>query len=333
MTRIAVLGAGSWGTTLADLLARQGHEVLLWAYEPEVVDQINRRHVNETFLPGCPLVPGLVADGDARRVAGSGAELVLSVVPSHACRAVLTAVADALPAGAPLVSATKGLETGSLKRMSEVAAEVAPGAAFVVLSGPSFAREVHQGQPTAVVAASRDPAAAAAAQGVFSAGTFRVYTHHDVTGVELGGALKNVIAIAAGILEGLGLGHNPRAALITRGLAEMTRLGVAMGADPMTFAGLAGLGDLVLTATGDLSRNRSLGIALGRGQSLAAHGAAHRTVAEGVNATRAALALAARAGVELPIAAQVAAVLFDGKAPAAAITDLMERTLKAEQWT
>jgi glycerol-3-phosphate dehydrogenase (NAD(P)+) len=262
----------------------------------------------------------------------AGRDLVLCAAPSHAWRAVLTGVTQQLVPGAILVSATKGLETGTLKRMSEVAAEVVPQVRFVVLSGPSFAREVYQGQPTAIVAAATDPAAATRAQETFSSSYFRVYSHHDVVGVELGGALKNVIAIAAGILEGLGLGHNPKAALITRGLAEMTRLGVAFGAEPGTFAGLAGMGDLVLTATGDLSRNRSLGIALGRGETLAAHTAAHRTVAEGVNATRAALALAQRVAVELPITAKVAEVLFDGKSPRVAIGELMERTLKAEQW-
>jgi glycerol-3-phosphate dehydrogenase (NAD(P)+) len=332
VSRVGVFGAGSWGTTLADLLARQGHDVVLWAYEPEVVEQINRERVNGIFLPGCDLAPGLTADGDVRRVA-TGRDLLLSVVPSHAWGRVLAGVGDAIAPGALLVSATKGLETGTLRRMSEVAAEVVPQARFVVLSGPSFAREVYQRQPTAVVAASADPEAALAAQAAFSCGHFRVYSHHDVAGVELGGALKNVIAIAAGILEGLGLGYNPKAALITRGLAEMTRLGTAFGAEPRTFAGLAGLGDLVLTATGDLSRNRSLGIALGRGESLAGYTAAHRTVAEGVNATQAALALADRAGVELPIAARLADILFEGKPPRQAIGELMERTLKAEQWT
>lgn len=332
MSRIGVLGAGSWGTTLADLLARRGHEVVIWAYEPEVVQQINAERINGVFLPGCPLSPALTADGDASRVA-SGRDLLLCAVPSHAWGTVMAGVAGALAPGALVVSATKGLETGTLRRMSEVAADVVPAARFVVLSGPSFAREVYEGQPTAVVAASDDPQAARDTQAAFSSGRFRVYSHHDVPGVELGGALKNVIAIAAGILEGLGLGHNPKAALITRGLAEMTRLGLAFGADARTFAGLAGLGDLVLTATGDLSRNRSLGKALGQGQSLAEHSAAHRTVAEGVNATRAGLALASRAGVELPITAKVAEILFEAKPPRQAIGELMERTLKAEQWT
>jgi glycerol-3-phosphate dehydrogenase (NAD(P)+) len=331
MTRIGVLGAGGWGTTLADHLARLGHEVTLWAYESEVVEEINQSHRNSLFLPDCPLAPALTASGDPFAVIEE-ADLVLSVVPSHAVRSVLGRIGSRLAEGQLYVSATKGIETDRLKRMSEVAAELAPQARYVVLSGPSFALEVYQRQPTAVVAASADGEAARSAQQVFSGGPLRVYSQHDVIGVELGGALKNVIAIAAGILEGLGLGHNPKAALITRGLAEMTRLGTALGADPMTFAGLAGMGDLVLTATGQLSRNRSLGVALGQGQRLADYAAAHRTVAEGVNTTRAAVRLAERAGVELPITAKVAEVLFEGKQPALAVSELMERTLKAEQW-
>lgn len=331
MTRIGVLGAGSWGTTLADLLARHGHDVLLWAREPEVVQGITAHRENALFLAGCRLHESLRTTADLRTAAAHG-EMLLVAVPSHAWRSAVSSVAADVPAGLVLVSATKGLETDSLHRMSEVAAEVLPQARFVVLSGPSFAQEVHQGQPTAVVAASHDAGAAERVRDTFSGPAFRVYSHTDVVGVELGGALKNVIAIAAGILDGLGLGHNPRAALITRGLAEMTRLGVAAGAEAATFAGLAGLGDLVLTATGDLSRNRTLGRALGLGSTLEAWVASHRTVAEGVNATRAALALAARHGVELPITAKVAEILFEAKPPRQAIGELMERTLKAEQW-
>lgn len=332
MTRIGVLGAGSWGTTLADLLAREGHEVRIWAWESAVVEQINREHVNGLFLDGCMLVPGLVALDDPA-AAVRDAELVVSAAPSHAVRQVLGRAADAIGDGTPLVSATKGLETDTLQRMSEVAAAVVPAARFVALSGPSFAAEVYAGQPTAVVAASTDSDTAEIVQQAFSTARFRVYTGSDVVGVELGGGLKNVMAIAAGILEGLGLGHNPRAALITRGLAEMTRLGLALGADAQTFAGLAGMGDLVLTATGQLSRNRTLGVALGQGATLDAYAATHRTVAEGVNTTRAALALADRTGVEMPIAAQVAAVLFEQKDPRQAIADLMERALTMEHRT
>jgi len=230
------------------------------------------------------------------------------------------------------VSATKGIENDTLALMSEVYADRLPEARFAALSGPSFALEVCQGQPTAVVAAAHDEASALQAQQLFATPTFRVYSGRDVVGVELAGALKNVIAIAAGILEGLGLGHNPRAALITRGLAEITRLGVAMGADPLTFAGLAGMGDLVLTTTGSLSRNRALGVALAEGQTFEAYRAAHRSVAEGANTSRAGVALGARMGVELPIIQKVADVLFNGKPARDAVPELMGRELKAEQW-
>lgn len=330
MTRVAVLGAGSWGTTLADLLARQGHEVRLWAYESEVVDAVNREHQNPLFLPDAPLAPSLTAFDDPRE-AIAGATTILSAAPSHAVRAVLGRVADHVADGTIVVSATKGLETESLAPMSAVVAEVVPAARFVVLSGPSFAQEVYRGEPTAVVAAGEE-AAARAVQALFAAPYFRVYTNADVIGVELGGAMKNVIAVAAGMLEGLGLGDNPRAALITRGLAEITRLGVALGADPLTFAGLAGMGDLVLTTCGALSRNRALGIAVAQGTSFEAYRAAHRSVAEGANTSKAGTALAARVAVELPITAQVCAILFDGASARDSVRVLMERELKAEQW-
>jgi glycerol-3-phosphate dehydrogenase (NAD(P)+) len=231
-----------------------------------------------------------------------------------------------------VVSATRGIEADSLALMSQVFAECLPQVRYAALSGPSFAAEVCQGQPTAVVAAAKEESIARAAQQVFATPAFRVYSNLDVIGVELAGALKNVIAVAAGIAEGLGLGHNPRAALITRGLAEITRLGVAMGADPLTFAGLAGMGDLVLTTTGSLSRNRTLGVALARGQSFEAYRAEHRSVAEGANTSRAGAALGARLGIELPITEQVCAVLFRDKSPREAIAELMGRELKAEQW-
>lgn len=330
--RVAVIGAGAWGTTLADLLARKGHAVTLWAREPEVVAGINRERVNALFLPEAPLAPGLVASGDVE-AAVRNADVIVSAAPSHAVRAVMGAVARAVRGTPLVVSVSKGLEPEGHERLSSVLAEVLGGATPVaVLSGPSFALEVYQGQPTAVVAAAADHEIARQVQEVFSTATFRVYSHTDIVGVELGGALKNVIALAAGIAEGLGLGYNPRAALITRGLAELTRLGVALGADPLTFAGLAGLGDLVLTATGALSRNRSLGVELGRGRSLEEILATRKTVAEGVTTARTAVALAERHGVELPIAREVSAILFQGKAPRRAITDLMERTLKPEQW-
>jgi glycerol-3-phosphate dehydrogenase (NAD(P)+) len=331
VSAVAVLGAGSWGTTLANLLAQKGESVRLWAYEPDVVEAINRAHENPVFLSGVPLDPGLRAFADAHE-AVAGAGVIVSVAPSHAVRAVVGRVAEAVAPGALVISATKGIESDTLAFMSAVIAECLPEARFAALSGPSFAREVCQGQPTAVVAASREAAAALDAQRLFATATFRVYSGADVTGVELAGALKNVIAIAAGILEGLGLGHNPRAALLTRGLAEITRLGLAMGADPLTFAGLAGMGDLVLTATGDLSRNRALGVALAQGETLAQHRATHRTVAEGANTSRAGAALGARLGVELPIIEKVCEVLFTGKSARDAVPELMGRELKAEHW-
>jgi glycerol-3-phosphate dehydrogenase (NAD(P)+) len=331
MTTVAVLGAGSWGTTLANLLAGKGETVRLWAYEPEVVEAINRTHENPLFLPGVRLGANLRAFGDPRE-AVSGAGVILSAPPSHVTRAVVDRVREAVVPGVLVVSATKGIENDTLALMSEVFAERLPEARFVALSGPSFAIEVCQGQPTAVVAAARDESSALAAQQLFATPTFRVYSGRDVVGVELAGALKNVIAIAAGILEGLGLGHNPRAALITRGLAEITRLGVAMGADPSTFAGLAGMGDLVLTTTGSLSRNRALGVALAQGQTLEEYRTAHRSVAEGANTSRAGVALGARMGVELPIIQKVCEVLFSGKPARDAVPELMGRELKAELW-
>ena len=334
MTRVAVVGGGAWGTALADLLARKGDAVTMWAREPEVVEAVNGRHANPVFLPGASLAPTLRAEGDLG-AAVRGAEVVVSAAPAHAVRPVMTQAAAAFKGGAPplVVSVSKGLDPDKLERPSTVLEEVLPrGTPVAVLSGPSFAQEVYQRQPTLVVAAAQDHAVAQRTQRVFSAGHFRVYSHTDVVGVELAGALKNVIALAAGILEGLGLGYNTRAAVITRGLAEITRLGVALGADPMTFAGLAGMGDLILTATGALSRNRSLGVALGQGQTFEQAQAGKPTVAEGVNTARTAVALGDRHGVELPIAREVADVLFRGKAPRQAVSDLMERDLKAEQW-
>ena len=326
----AILGAGSWGTALGHHLARLGHPVRIWAFEPEVVDQINRLHVNQVYLADSLLDERLVAGSDAAGIAAA-ADVIIMAPPSHAARRVLEQVREATPQGAILACATKGIETSTLKLMSDVGAEVVPHARFVVLSGPSFAAEVHAGQPTAVVAASTDDVAAARVQALFSSPTFRVYSSRDVVGTEIAGAMKNVIAIASGILTGLGLGNNPRAALVTRGLAEIARLGVALGADPRTFSGLAGMGDLMLTAYGQQSRNRSLGEALGQGATLREYQTGRRTVAEGVNTTRAALRLAEQYRVELPITEKVAEVLFDGKDPRTAITELMERTLKAEQ--
>src|SRR5204863_8603518 len=267
--KVAVIGGGAWGTALADLLARKGEQVTLWARESEVVESVNRHHVNEAFRPGAILAQSLRADSDMA-AAVRGAETVVSAAPAHVVRPVMSEAAKAFASPRPLVvSASKGLDPDRLERPSCVLAEVLPGGTPVaVLSGPSFAWEVFQHQPTAVVAAADDHSVAQRAQRVFSTSYFRVYSHTDVVGVELAGALKNVIALAAGILEGLGLGFNTRAALITRGLAEITRLGVALGAQPMTFAGLGGMGDLILTATGALSRNRMLGVALGEGKTL-----------------------------------------------------------------
>lgn len=333
MTRIAVVGAGSWGTALADLLAEKGDRVMLWAYEPEVAEEINRRHRNDVFLPEAPLQQSLVATTDVAKAVRE-AEVVVSAAPSHAVRSVMAAAGKALRADALVVSVSKGLEPQGQMRMTQVLEEVLPrGSAIAALSGPTFAREVYERQPTAATVASSSAETARRAQEAMTARTFRLYTNDDVIGVELGGALKNVVAIAAGILEGLGLGSNARAALITRGLAEITRLGVAMGAQPQTFAGLAGMGDLVLTATGPLSRNRSLGVEVGKGRQLEEIQAKRLSVAEGVGTTSAAVVLAQRIGVELPIAREVHCVLFEGKSPRQAIGDLMERTLKSESWS
>ena len=332
MTRIAVMGAGGWGTTLADLLCARGDEVVLWAHEQEVADEINRRHRNDLFLPDSPLQPALAATTDCFAAVG-GAEVVISAAPSHVVRQVMGAASGGIPANAVVVSASKGLEPRTHLRMSEVLAQVlAPGTAVAALSGPTFAREVYERQPAAAGVAAASDRTARRAQEVVGAPYFRLYTNDDLTGVELAGALKNVVAIAAGILDGMGMGHNTRAALITRGLAEITRLGVAMGARPATFAGLAGMGDLLLTATGPLSRNRSLGFEVGRGRTLEEITARRLSVAEGVGTARAAVELAAQVGVDLPIAREVACVLFEGKPLKDAIGELMERSLKSETW-
>jgi len=330
---VAVIGAGSWGTALGNLLAGSGHNVRIWAREPEVVDSINQQHENSMFLPGFALESGLISYGDLADVV-QGAELVLSASPSHAVRAVATEMAPVLNDGNPIiVSVSKGLEAESLKPMTEVLEEVLPGKSVVALSGPSFADEVCNRQPTTVVAAATDATAAEAVQVAMASDYFRIYTSSDPLGVQLGGALKNVIAIASGLLDGLGLGYNTKAALITRGLAETARLGQALGCDSMTFAGLAGMGDLMLTAFGPQSRNRSLGQELASGRSLEEIQSERVTVAEGVRTTRAAVALGAQKGVELPIAQEVERILFEGKEPRHALRDLMERGLKPENWS
>jgi glycerol-3-phosphate dehydrogenase (NAD(P)+) len=333
--RVAVVGAGSWGTSLAALLAKNGHEVVLWALEPDVVEQITERHENRRFLPGIRLPDTLRATGDLAD-AFSRAEVAVNVVPSQFAGRVMADAAPHVGEGCQLVSASKGIETATLRRMDEVLMDALGERrmkGFTVLSGPSFALEVAHEAPTAVVAASVDPAAAERVQRLFQNRFFRVYTNPDVVGVELGGALKNVIALAAGMSSGLGFGHNTLVALITRGLAEMARLGQAMGAQLTTFAGLAGMGDLVLTCTGELSRNRTVGVRLGRGESLASILEEMSAVAEGVKTAQAAHDLAAREGVEMPITSEVRAILVDGRDPREALWSLMQRGPKPEEWS
>jgi len=336
MSRIAILGAGAWGTALAIVLTRDNrHTVSLWAYEPEVRDSITQQRENALYLPGLK-IPAAVTTTNNYAEALEGAETVVSVMPSNHCRRVFQEILPHLTREMLLVSATKGIEETSHLRMSEVICDVVQknkGFAPRVgaLSGPSFAREVGRGDPTAITIASSDTELAQIIQREFSDPNFRVYTNDDITGVELGGALKNVIAIAAGICAGLELGHNSVAALITRGLAEITRLSVACGGRPETLSGLAGLGDLVLTCTGSLSRNRSVGVELGRGRKLPEIIAdMHSTVAEGVFTTHAAVGLAQRRGVEIPITQQMYEILQNGKSPRDAIQELMGRRAKSE---
>jgi glycerol-3-phosphate dehydrogenase (NAD(P)+) len=327
--RCAVVGAGAWGTALADLLARNGHDVVLWAREADVVESVNARHENARFLAGARLAPSLRASGDLAD-AVRGCEFITYAAPSHVLRLVARDSAAGVGANATLAVASKGIERDTFALMTDVIESELLGRPVVAVSGPSFAAEVAQRQPTAIVAASASAEAAELAQRAYSSSEFRVYTHDDVAGVELGGALKNVMAVATGIVEGLGLGFNSRAALITRGLAEMTRLGTALGAKPATFAGLAGIGDLVLTCTGALSRNRAVGVEIGKGRTLDQVLAGKETVAEGVLNAQSALALAAREGVEMPIVEAVHRVLFDGRAPREAIVELMGRELRSE---
>ena len=329
MTRCAVIGAGAWGTALADLLSRHGHETRLWAYEWDVVESINRVHQNRRFLAGHQLSDSLRAF-NGMEDALEGAEMVTLATPSHVLRTITRSARAFVADGTPVVVASKGIEPDTLALMTDVAAEEVPNATVVALSGPSFASEVVVQQPTAVVVASQSEAAAIRAQQAFSSVHFRAYTHSDVTGVEIGGSLKNVMAVATGIADGLGLGFNARAALITRGLAEMTRLGVRLGAEPATLAGLAGLGDLVLTCTGSLSRNRSVGVEVGRGTALDVVLAGRETVAEGVTTARSAYALAKREGVDMPIVEAVYKVLFERQPARDAIGALMTRELRPE---
>jgi glycerol-3-phosphate dehydrogenase (NAD(P)+) len=331
MSEIAVVGAGAWGTGLAIVLGRKStHHVRLWAHETEVVDCITRARVNEKFLPGRIVPESVVASSNLELVV-EDAQIIVSVMPSQHCRGLFERMKPLISQQSLIVSATKGLEEGSLFRMSEVIQTVLGDAAIGALSGPSFAQEVARGDPTAITIASGDSGLLRTVQQEFSDSSFRVYTNSDVIGVELGGALKNIVAIAAGICDGLGLGHNSVAALITRGLAEMTRLVVACGGRADTMAGLAGLGDLVLTCTGGLSRNRSVGVELGRGKKLPEIiGGMHGMVAEGVFTTTAAVGLARARAVQMPITEQMHAILHQGKSPREAIQELMSRTGKSE---
>jgi glycerol-3-phosphate dehydrogenase (NAD(P)+) len=328
--KCAVIGAGAWGTALANLLASNGNDTTLWCLEPDVAESITHSASNPRFLAGAALSPALRATTD-KAAALDGASLVLFASPSHVLRDVASHARAWVAPGATAVVATKGIERHSFALMTEVISQELRGHPVVALSGPSFAVEVAHQQPTAVVAASTDAGSAELVQQTFCAPYFRVYSSDDVVGVELGGALKNIMAVAAGMSDGLGLGFNSRAALITRGLAEMMRLGVAMGAHPQTFAGLAGMGDLVLTCTGSLSRNRQVGLEIGKGATLPEVLSGRETVAEGVITTESARELAASRGVEMPIVNAVHRVLFEHQPARQALVELMSRELRGER--
>ncbi len=329
--KIAVLGAGAWGTTLADMLARNGVNATLWAREPEVVQTILEKRENTTFLPGITLSDALNVESDPE-IAFAGADYYLLVIPSQFIRPALEGFRDILPDSPVMVCASKGIELETLAPMSRVVAQALDGKhpRYASLSGPSFAAEVSRDMPTTVSIGCEDHELGRELQAAFSTPAFRVYFTPDYRGVELGGAVKNVIAIAAGISDGLGFGHDARAALITRGLAEMSRLGQAMGGQERTFMGLSGMGDLVLTCTGDLSRNRQVGLKLGQGMALEAIIGQMKAVAEGVKTTKALYNLSQKLGVELPITEQVYSILYEDKDPARAVKDLMGRQLKDE---
>ncbi len=328
MSYIAVIGAGSWGTTLACLLTEKGYDVSLWAYEKEIVDEINGSRVNSIYLSDVILPVNLKATnniGDAVKQA----RYVLNVVPTQFTRSIFKEAEKYISKDAVIISASKGIEQGTLLTVSAILKDIT-GRKIAVLSGPSFAKEVLKKLPTAVTLATENADFSLQLQEIFNTHYFRVYTHTDVLGVELGGALKNVIAIASGISDGLGLGHNARAALITRGLAEIIRLGERMGADKRTFSGLSGLGDLVLTCTGHLSRNYSVGVSLGKGMKLKDILSSTKSVAEGVATALSAFELSRKYGVEMPVVKQVYEVIYKDKSPAEAVTMLMNRALKAE---
>ena len=332
MAKISIIGAGSWGTSLAHTLAHAGHSVLLWAYEMEVVESIHERRENDLFLPGIYLPENIIPTNDLA-VALSHAECVLTVMPSHVCHSLYERMLPYLTPDMILVSATKGIDAERHMRMSQIIKNVIEkkfSSRIVVLSGPSFAKEVATGAPTALVAASENADAARWIQEEFSSKTLRLYTSDDVIGVEIGGAVKNIIAIASGIIKGLELGNNPLAALITRGLAEIARLAVALGARRETLAGLSGLGDLVLTCTGTLSRNNSVGVELGKGRELKEILSSTREVAEGIKTTYATVELSRKLGVEMPITEQVRRILSGEIPPYIAIHELMDRSLKNE---
>jgi glycerol-3-phosphate dehydrogenase (NAD(P)+) len=324
---LTIIGGGSWGTALSIVLAPRFERIRLWVYDADLAVRMCSSRVNDTYLPGC-LIPLNVEVTSELPIALAGARIVLSVVPSHLVRSLYGLMQPYLHNEMIFVSATKGLENDTLLRMSELIASFVPR--VVVISGPSFAREVAELQPTALVAASSDAMLASTIQDAFSGPTFRLYTSSDPIGVEIGGSIKNVVAIGAGVLHGIGLGHNAMAALITRGLAEMTRLAMAMGARALTLSGLAGLGDLVLTCNGELSRNRTVGVELAKGKTLDEIVGGMKMVAEGIKTTDAAVDLARKYGVDMPIAAQMHQVLHAGLPPQEAIRRLMERSLKGE---
>lgn len=330
--KIAVIGAGSWGTALAVLAQRCGHDVALWAHDPEVAETIRARHENSVYLAGVPIADSIAPTADLA-AAVDGSDVVLMATPSHHFRSVLQQIAGVSDGRLRLISSSKGIENDTLLRMSEISAAILGDrlAAFGVISGPSFALEVAKGHPTAAVFAAADTRWSEQMQAALSCASFRLYRNEDVTGVEVAGAMKNVIAIAAGVVEGTGLGANTMAALVTRGLSEIRRLGVAVGGRAETFAGLAGMGDLILTCTGALSRNRSLGVRLGKGESLESILESTRTVAEGVKTTRSARDLAKRVGIEMPITREMYGLLYEHVPPADAIRRLMSRTLKLEE--
>jgi len=331
--KIGVIGAGAWGTALAKHLAEKGLEVRLWAYEPDVINAINSSHENPVFLHDVILPPSLTATSSLVE-AVNGCDGVLFAVPSHLTRSVLRQLAPCISEPLPFVCATKGIEEHTAKLMTQVMEDELPPSmhcSVMVLSGPSFASEFSVGKPTALCLAGPDEELVRRFQSTLMTPAFRVYADTDVIGVQLGGALKNVMALAAGVIDGLDLGLNARAALITRGLAETIRLGAAMGADPRTFYGLSGVGDLVLTCTGTLSRNHSVGVRLGKGEKLETILAGMQAVAEGVRTARAALTLARRYQVDMPIIQEIHAVLYDDKSCMKAVTDLMERDAKPEK--